>query len=65
MSPVHKHKLEKELLHICCETGPTGFVLARRLLKLDNKIRVAIARELVSYIWDGARIVDAEPSLPL
>ena len=30
-----------------------------------NKIRVAIARELVSYIWDAAHIVDAEPSLPL
>ncbi len=30
-----------------------------------NKIRTAIARELSSYLWDIARIVDEEPSLPL
>lgn len=29
-----KHGLEKEQLHLCYEAGPTGFVLARRLLKL-------------------------------
>jgi len=29
-----KHGLEKGQLHICYEAGPTGFVLARRLLKL-------------------------------
>jgi transposase len=30
----HKHNLEKEQLRICYEAGPTGFVLARRLIKL-------------------------------
>jgi len=29
-----KHELEKKQLHICYEAGPTGFVLARRLIKL-------------------------------
>jgi transposase len=29
-----KHTLTKEQLHICYEAGPTGFVLARRLIKL-------------------------------
>ncbi|MDF7809718.1 IS110 family transposase, partial [Pontiellaceae bacterium B12219] len=29
-----KHELAKEQLHICYEAGPTGFVLARRLIKL-------------------------------
>ena len=29
-----KHNLAKEQLHICYEAGPTGFVLARRLIKL-------------------------------
>jgi len=29
-----KHGLEKKQLHICYEAGPTGFVLARRLIKL-------------------------------
>ena len=29
-----KHNLTKEQLHICYEAGPTGFVLARRLIKL-------------------------------
>ena len=29
-----KHDLVKEQLHICYEAGPTGFVLARRLIKL-------------------------------
>ena len=29
-----KHDLEKEQLHICYEAGPTGFILARRLIKL-------------------------------
>lgn len=28
------HGLEKDQLHICYEAGPTGFVLARRLIKL-------------------------------
>jgi transposase len=29
-----KHDLTKEQLHICYEAGPTGFVLARRLIGL-------------------------------
>lgn len=29
-----KHDLKKDQLHICYEAGPTGFVLARRLIKL-------------------------------
>lgn len=31
---IKKHDLKKEQLRICYEAGPTGFVLARRLIKL-------------------------------
>ncbi len=37
-----KYDLKKEDVSICYEAGPTGFVLARRLLKLDFECHVVV-----------------------
>ncbi len=37
-----KYDLEKEDVSICYEAGPTGFVLARRLIKLKYECRVIV-----------------------
>ena len=41
-----KHDLTREQLHICYEAGPTGFVLARRLIKLGCDCIVVVSSKI-------------------
>ena len=50
-----KHSLAKEQLHICYEAGPTGFVLARRLVKLDYECIVVAPSKTPQKSGDRVR----------
>jgi len=41
-----QHELEKEEIGLCYEAGPTGFVLARRLIKLEKKKRKGVSVDI-------------------
>lgn len=50
-----KHSLTKEQLHICYEAGPTGFVLARRLIGLGYNCIVIAPSKTPSKPGDKVR----------
>lgn len=50
-----KHDLKKEQLHICYEAGPTGFVLARRLIHLGYDCTVVAPSKTPQKSGDKVR----------
>lgn len=50
-----KHELAKEQLHICYEAGPTGFVLARRLIKLGYDCIVVAPSKIPTKAGDKVK----------
>ena len=75
-------KLEVEFkdLKVSYEAGPTGFVLARRLISLGlecvvtaptkserkpgDKVKIAVARELCAFIWELQHIMRDKLPVP-